>query len=379
MYKYVKILVFVVIVPCWGTFYSYGQAPVNDLCTNAIDISDGLWHNGNTVNSTLSCTDFRLGNCATPQQTTNMCCGSSGVEGTIWYMFTSPVAGAATLQFRNSVCNPYSFFGIITTIQGFLITNNNCADPTAGIATACFNPPDTTSFSTPFTSGASQVYYVQVDTKKNTFTTCTCDNPSSATCHSSCAFQVRVVFPVATPVSEFSLIPQNNFVAVKWLYDWKDSYSDFLLVRKIMDTKDSVVLSSKSVSSYLQKNNYFGFNDYSLKTNGYYEYDLYAAINGRPTKLLGSEMIQVNFAKEISLNIIPNPDQDQVKLMLSNTAGNNYNYIIYNALGQIMKSGMTEHATNTETSVNISDWPSGIYLTKITLEDRILQQNILKE
>ncbi|HXB12771.1 MAG TPA: T9SS type A sorting domain-containing protein, partial [Bacteroidia bacterium] len=374
MRTYAKTSLLVSIILILGISFGFAQAPVNDLCSNAIDISNGSWFPGNTLNSTLTCADFRLGNCSTPQQSTNMCCGSSGVEGTIWYTFTSPSAGPATLEFGASTCNPVNFFGITTTIQGFLLTNNNCADPTVAQAVACFNPATAAGFTTPFTAVSGQTYYVQVDTKKNTLTTCTCDAASSATCHSSCDFQVRVIFPIATPISDFQTNTRNNFVNIKWLYDWKDLYSKFHLVRKNIFTKDSVVISSMAIGDYKQEDNYFTYNDYSLKTNGTYNYSLYASIDKGGLKLVGSESISVNFAQETRLNIVPNPSSDNIKLMLTNTSGNSYHYTICNALGQSVKSGNTEQSANTETSINIADLSPGIYLAKVTLEDRVLQQ-----
>src|SRR4051794_38464556 len=71
----------------WGAEFAYAQPP-NDLCPNAIDISNGTWFTGTNQNATLSCTDHRTSNCTTPQQNSDMCCGSSGIEGTVWYKFT---------------------------------------------------------------------------------------------------------------------------------------------------------------------------------------------------------------------------------------------------------------------------------------------------
>jgi hypothetical protein len=357
----------------------FAQAPVNDACSDAIDISDQAWHPGNNAGSTLACgADFRLGNCSTPQQSSNLCCGIDGIEGTVWYRFISPSSGPATLEFQNTSCNPSNFFGITTTLQGFLLIKASCAFPESDLVVTCFNPSSAANFGNGFTAAAGQEYYVQIDTKRNTFSSCGCPTNVS-TCHSSCAFEIRVTFPVAAPITDFSANAKNNFVNIKWLYDWKDLYTNFYLVRKNISTKDSVVISSMPIAAYTQDNNYFTYNDYSVKNNGIYKYSLYASIDKGDLKLVGSDDISVNFAQETHLSIVPNPSSDNIKLMLTNTSGNAYPYSICNALGQTVKSGYTEQSVNTETSLNISDLSPGIYLAKVTLEDRVLQQNLIKE
>jgi hypothetical protein len=379
MRVWAKISWLIAIILFLRTSHCFAQTPANDLCGNATDISDQAWHTGTTQNSTLTCADFRLGNCGPAQQGIDKCCGSSGVEGTVWYKFTSTAGGAASLEFRNTSCNPSSFFGVVTTLQGFLLIKPTCADPSVDQVVTCFNPSTAANFTNGFTAATSQEYYVQVDTKKNTFSSCTCDNASSATCHSYCTYEVRVVFPIASPIKDFEANVKNSFVNIKWLYDWKDLYTNFYLIRKNILTKDSVVLSSMPIGNYQQDDNYFTYNDYSLKNNGTYNYSLYASIDKGALKLVGSRSVSVNFAQETHLTLVPNPATDNLKLILSNTSGGSYPYTICNALGQMVKSGHTEQSVNTETSLSIADLAPGIYLAKVTLEDRVLQQNLIKE
>lgn len=371
--KYFKILILFILsglCPLKG----YSQ-PANDLCANATDISDGSWYAGTTQNSILNCTDFRTGNCGTPQQPINMCCGITGVEGTVWYKFTTPDAGPASVEFTASTCTPASFIiGGTTTLQGFLLKKIICADNSLDLAVFCFNPSTAAAFTNAFTAEAGTEYYLQVDTKKNTSSTCTCDAASSATCHSYCTYQVRLVLPVATPIKDFKVKQQNNHVNLHWLYDWKDNYSKFSIVRKNFFSNDSITLFSGPVTEFLEKDNYFSYNDYSVKTNGYYRYILYS-----DGKFSNSETVEVDFAQETYFNLVPNPSSGETKLILNNTLGKGYPYNVFNSIGQVVKSGVTVEMSNSETMLNIADFPSGIYYVNVVLENKALQQALVLE
>jgi hypothetical protein len=372
--KCVKILLFFKLT-FLNPFWIFGQAPANDLCDNAVDISDGSWYPGNTHFSTLECTDFRTGNCNTPQQSSNMCCGISGVEGTVWYKFTTPDAGPVNLEFTASTCNPVSF-GITTTLQGFVLKKTICADNSTDIAVLCFDPTNANAFTNTFTATAGQEYYVQIDTDKNTLSSCNCTNPAAtATCHSYCSFQVRIVLPAPTPIKDFKVKEVNNHVNIKWFYDWRDPYTKFSLVRKNFFSKDSVVLYSASLKDFEEKNNYFTYNDYSVETNSYYQYLLYA----NNERLLNSETIEVDYAQETYFNLVPNPSSGETKLLLKNTLGKGYVYNVFNPIGQIVKSGLTENIPNSETLINMSDLPPGMYYVNIALENKALQQALILE
>ncbi len=355
----------------------YAQPP-NDICYNPEDISDGLWHPGTNQNATLTCSDLRTGQCGAAQQGTNKCCGISGVEGTVWYKFTNIDVGSITVEFRSITCSPVSFLGATSSLQGFVINTLNCGDNSQDLISACFDPATAAPFSVSY-SGLAQDYYVQIDTDKNTFTTCTCDNPSSATCHSYCSFEIRVILPTPTPIKFFDGIVKNNYVHLNWLYDWKDNYTHFDIVRKDMNGKDSVLIASKPIQEYLSEDGLFYYDDYSIERNDYYTYSLYASTNKISQKLVGSKIVVVDFAKEAYFNLIPNPARDKISLVLTNALSTGYPYSIINSMGQLVTQGYSSSIPNEDIILDISNFPAGFYLMTIALEDRILQKHFVKQ
>lgn len=354
----------------------YGQPPVNDFCVDAIDLSDWLWSPGTNRNSTLHCgADHRIGNCGAAQQGTNKCCSSEGVEGTIWYKFVCPTSGSASLEFRNTACSPTSFFSITTTLQGFIIKKPSCAYPESDSILACFNPNTANDFAQPFQVIAGQEYYVQIDTKKNSFGSCTC--ASSASCHSYCEFEVRLVPPISLPISGFNVRPSQNFVSIKWLYDWKDNFTAFKLTRHSQNTKDSTVVVWKPIQSFDQEGFFFTYKDFSVEENGIYTYTLYAVTDQGETSLAGVETVVINFAKAIEALLIPNPTSGNVKLVLLNTAGMGYSFCIYNQLGQEILKGATLAEVKAEMELSLSTFQKGMYMIRIYLEDRYIQERLI--
>jgi len=380
MKKQVFILSFLVFLCLNVDYSSLAQAPVNDFCVDAIDISDGLWEPGTNQNATLHCgADFRNGNCAATQQWgVNKCC-YSGQEGTIWYKFTCTSSGTASIEFRNTVCNPTSYLGVITTtLQGFVLKKPTCAFPESDSVLVCFDPATAANFSVSFTVVAGQIYYVQIDTKKNSSASCSdCNN--TATCHSYCSFETRLLVPTPTPISGFKAKAKKDFVSIKWLYDWKDNYTHFLLSRKNIFTGDSAIVAYNEINSFGRDGIYFAHNDYAVDENGYYSYNLYGTIGNTELELVGSEVVQIDFAKELRMQLVPNPASDNVKLLLYNTLNGNYFYSLYNLYGQEVLNGITEAAPNSETVLNIETLSKGMYVLKISLEDRILQQFLIVE
>lgn len=187
---------------------SYSQ-PVNNDCINAINITDGLWHPGDNDGATTDCyTDHLVSNCGDNTTSvctngfentnaTDMCCGIEGIESSIWYKFVLPYTDSVYVDFRNVSCNPVSFFGITTTLQGFILRRNNnspCSNPCQDTTKACFNAVNTNDVNgiMAIKAFANQTYYIQIDTKKNSLVSCDSCSVLVDSCHSDCIFDIRI-------------------------------------------------------------------------------------------------------------------------------------------------------------------------------------------
>lgn len=355
----------------------YAQ-PANDECINAIDISDGAWYIGDNTNSTLNCTDHRSSNCAAKgsnavaNNTVNMCCGISGVEGTVWFKFIALKTDLINLEIKDQVCNPVSFFGLISTIQGFIIRKpSNCASSNPDTTKACFDPSSTANFTTSFSAIAGVEYYVQIDTKKNTLTTCNC-GASSATCHSNCTFELRITYPnTTTPLGYFNINElENDINELQWKNIGEQKYRKISIVKSTKNSK--TILSEMYSNSYRQHWGLYTFTDSSEKSSNYF-YEIYGE-NPKSSKTL---LVK---SKEYFSNLNTQPYISQ--------NSNNEPYFIHNlkndesySLVLIDKLGrkITEKIiTNNNPSIDLNTETSGLYFIILNSTENSYFYKILK-
>jgi hypothetical protein len=353
--------------------------PVNDNCLNGIDISNGNWFTGTNQNSTLSCTDHRTSNCTTPQQTTNMCCGTSGVEGTVWYKFTLTNTDTVWVDFRNAFpCNPASLLGP-TTIQGFVLRRaGGCGNPNADTVKACFNPSTTADFTVPkFYALAGVAYMVQVDTKKNTLSTCTCDDPASATCHAYCPFEIRIRPKNAfLKFKNFNLAEVNKTVRISWYYDYEENYSDFRIKRQKLSDNTVEVIAEGPVNKFNLHAFNFQFDDYTVEENGLYIYYLEGSYGGTIFEPVLNKTIFVGYVDEIDAYLIPNPAKDDLKISLINVKNGTARYEIYSTLGIMVLSGYIDKQMQ-YCLINTCLIPRGMYFVKVVIGNTVLSRKLL--
>lgn len=368
---------FVLIIFLVG-FYAYAEAqPSNDVCTGPVEISDGNWYAGNNTNAICEITDHRTSNCTTPQQTSNVCCGIEGIESSVWYNFTVASSGTVYVDFRNISCNPISFFGTTTALQGFVLRRPFCTDPTQDTTKACFNASTVSDVNgqMSFTALAGQPYYIQIDTKKNSFGSCNNCGPGSPTCHSTCNWEIRIRTSGALPVPdvEMNLISSDDGVKIKWTT--KTNYVNYKIERVDISNLSSSIVT-ENISVYFQKQaNEYEYIDTGLLKNGVYIYSLYGLSPDGYYELLSKREIQLDASGEPAVSIYPNPAFSQCYMLIRNLKEDAV-YSIYNSLGENIQKGIYSEKNNGALPIDVSKWPSDIYSVVVNENGKVFTRKL---
>jgi hypothetical protein len=82
---------------------------------------------------------------------------------------------------------------------------------------------------------------------------------------------------------------------------------------------------------------------------------------------------------DATFQIFPNPAQDAFKVRLSNNNSEHGTIIIYNAVGQVVKTVELGSASVLENNISITELPAGIYVVKTTLGNKSSARRLIVE
>jgi hypothetical protein len=357
---------------------AFAQAANND-CNLPVDISDQLWHDGDNTLGNYDCaSDINSTNCNTPYQTTNMCCGFDGTESSIWYTFTIPTDNTIYIDFQNIACSPVSFFGITTALQGFILTAPDCISADISVIKACFNASTANNVNGQMSINAigGQLYRIMIDTKKNAFTSCGSGCVKANNCHSNCTWQIRLRTNVATKIKDFTVSKNENVVSCDWYYDFQENYSHFKIERKNMADSSLVIVDEGTVENFEHEGFLFHYKDYSVTENGQYVYTLYGRTDAENYKAVAARIVYIQDIQNLKAFIVPNPADEQIKIMLTNSGNSGALCEIYSSFGE--KVNITYIAAGSKYAmVDTSIYPPGIYFVKIILGNKIVIKKLI--
>jgi hypothetical protein len=353
--------------------------PANDDCNFSEDISDQLWHTANNINASANCgTDINTSNCKSPYQATDMCCGFDGTESSIFFNFTIPSNDLVYIDFRNIVCNPVSFFGVTTALQGFVFTESSCVNVDNSVIKSCFNATSAADINgqMSFNAVGGQLYQIMIDTKKNSVTSCGSGCIKATNCHSTCNWEIRLRTNTVTLLKDFNLSIMNAEVVASWFYDFQDNYTHFKIIRKKLADNTSEVVSEGLVNSYQLHGYDFEFEDHSVKENGLYTYYLEGSLEGVYFNPVVNKTIFVGYVDEIDAFLIPNPAKDDLKISVINVKDGIVKYEIYSTLGVMVLSGKIDSQMQ-YSLINTCLLPTGMYFVKVIIGNTILSKKLL--
>jgi Secretion system C-terminal sorting domain len=180
-----------------------------------------------------------------------------------------------------------------------------------------------------------------------------------------------IVLPVL--LSDFTAVLKNDqTVLLSWYTSEEMNIMDFEVQKSIdgltwntigtVDAKDN--FSTAGSYSLIDKNPATGVNYYRLliqNTDGLTGFS--------PTRT-----VTINSVTGIS--VFPNPANNIVNISLDN-AGAETNIMLINSMGQVLTTSVTGHSGNSTTSLNIRNYPSGIYFLRLESGEKMLKTSIV--
>lgn len=105
----------------------------------------------------------------------------------------------------------------------------------------------------------------------------------------------------------------------------------------------------------------------------YFDYNLPVMTNTATTEIDETLSIKAEVGEENSLLIYPNPVNDKFTILIQESAAT---YSLMNISGRVVSQGRLKKGEN---SLNISNLSSGLYLLKMTTDEKMITKKILKE
>jgi len=301
---------------------SFATTPVNDLCMNATDITDGQVYTGTTAGGT---------------ETMSPCDATTASANDVWYSFTTgSVGGTVTVT-------------VITTgtmdvvIQGF---SGNCGSLTGMVPTAsttltgtCIDGPAAGTEFGDFTVAPNTTYYIRVygfNSLQGTFTI------------------QAVGTPLAIKLESIKAVNVGSRNRVDWITASEDVGDRFELERSA-DGKNFTVLSTidakglASSYSYWDEQPFSGVNYYRLKM---------ADPRGN-TSYSQVVTATMNVTGVFAVEAFPNPVTDVLTVRVHGTSASDGSASLYDATGKLVR---TVNLTNNEATINMTGLSSGVYL-----------------
>jgi hypothetical protein len=332
-------------------------SPGNDVCANAISVTDGVVYNGTTA---CASSDLAL------------CSGST--ENNIWYSWTVPSTWTDGESAFVSLTNQDCYANDPTTSSSGSQLSVYNADETcstiAGGTGECMvytNPLDDENFYGEFSPTAGSTYLINIDGYGGD--ACTFD------------FQVNDEPPIILPIvlSNFDANYNKSMDVVEVIWETQsETNNDFFTIEKTKDgqTFEKVGVvdganNSIEVKNYrlIDKNPYKGTSYYRLKQtdfDGAFEY---------------SHLVSVTVAPEFDeMTFIPNPVADKGQLYFIANKSGNVKVKVYDDSGRIVleEESMTEKGANTIT-LNLTALKNGIYFLLVANNKETANLKFIKE
>lgn len=336
------------------------SAPVNDMCANAIDIS-----NGGTFTGTTACasTDKAL------------CSGST--ENNIWFSWTAPsdwpTDSAAFFYLWNQDC-----YATSSNTGGSQVSiynaSENCSTISGG-SSECIvytNPNDQDNFFANFIPTASSTYLINIDGFSGEACTFSVSMSSGAPSEGA----------LGNDLITFNARLYNNDI-VK--LDWRITDNDFgdYIVERSSDGVlfEQIAMLSAGLSE--AKRDGEGIKAYEFLDQSPLSGKSYYRLSKREGKrqFIVSEIVKIEIQSISEVNIVPNPViGDSFELSLSVNLAGEHTIKIYNVQGKLLYSNKLtlRKGINSISIDKANDFPSGVLFMQINNENTTFNAKFIK-
>jgi hypothetical protein len=210
------------------------------------------------------------------------------------------------------------------------------------------------------------------------------DQPETADANLYKEFRVRAYgefdpTPLAISFSAFD-VSKHSEKAVKlaWSFETDQNSVNFDIERMntnsifstIEKLKDQKAITGQNQFSFIDENPNYGDNYYRIKA---------IDENGK-AKYTSIKSVNMSTKSDVNFSIFPNPVSSLLNLKFMSTEAGKTNVLIYNTMGDIVKSEAIELKIGENNSViNLSKLPSSVYTIQMLLDGKIQTEKIIKK
>lgn len=374
----------ILLLSLFSAVKSFAQAPANDDCTGAIQITQ--------ASSSAQCTGTLVNTVGATTATYTSNCWATSYDDDVWYQFT-----ATSAQVYIKVTN----ISVAGEFIGWSLFEASCA----GTEVSCSGNADGDSV---YVSGltAGTVYFLsgfyQGTTATGTFNLCIFDAPAPPA-NDNCAGAINI--PVANTEALCSGTTVNTSLATTATYTsncWSSSYDDDVWY-SFMGTSDTMIIKTSNLSAVAGAP---GFSVFSGDCTTPVEvfcggngtgYDTLTGMVAGQTYLLSTfyqgttdrgtfdlcifSQFPVGIKENVienSLNVFPNPANDKLTVKFNTSKVNNLSVKISDVEGKVVYSrNESNFSGNFNENINVSNFGKGVYMIQIISDNSITTEKVV--
>ena len=180
-----------------------------------------------------------------------------------------------------------------------------------------------------------------------------------------------IVLPVV--LSDFTAVLQNDqTVLLSWFTSEEINLMDFE-VQKSIDGLNWNTIGMVYAKDKLSTTGSYSFTDIHPATGVNY----YRLLIQNTDGLTGhSPTRTVTLTSLAGISVYPNPANNIINISVDG-AGSETNITLINSMGQVLVSSLTSHSGNTTTSMNIHNYPAGIYMVRVGSGEKMLKTSVV--
>jgi len=168
-----------------------------------------------------------------------------------------------------------------------------------------------------------------------------------------------------------------DFIELKWLSTTEPNISYYQIEKRHETDIEFSALGKQMVKG---SNSKYDVNDYDIERDGIYYYRLRAIDNKGIEQISDEISVDITSVRNDGVSVYPNPAVSDVNIEISLSVSKLVKVDIYNTQGSLIKASVYEGQMSkgvTNTTLDISNIPSGVYNLQIQLGDKLLTKRLI--
>ncbi|MBL0117991.1 MAG: T9SS type A sorting domain-containing protein [Saprospiraceae bacterium] len=209
------------------------------------------------------------------------------------------------------------------------------------------------------------------------------DQPETADANLYKEFRVRAYgeldpTPLAINFSTFEVNKESERAAkLVWSFETDQNSVNFDIERMSTGSKFSSIGKIKDRKALIGQNQFFFIDEKPYYGDNYYR--IKAIDDNGKAKYTSVKSVNISTKSDVDISIYPNPVSTLLNLKFMSSAAGKTNVLIYNTMGELVKSEAIEVKIGENNSViNLSKLPNGVYTIQMLIEGKMYTEKIIK-